>query len=341
MTAILPPIVTKNNSNSSINENNSFLEQKTASISAAVTNVSEQLAQITKWSNDIKDILIVLINTQSEIKSSASSAKNERIDLKNILTNIKKDIIASLSSFDNKINKINSIVESVKDISEIDQTEIENSLLNTLEFISKQLIIIGTDITITRDAVKKPSSDIGELIFPVLENIEKQIQNCANIVSPFENSIKAFNSNILNLTKRINEIEKYIYNDGCWYGRNVNNGDFDIESNIGWLMTADQDKFGKPTVISNGFGKSYAIRHIFVTSANMANKIYKIRFYFSKTDSFADASILSESMYIKVGNLLSSIPIVVSSPVIDKNSKLWCAINCEAPAATLSLLLNI
>ena len=340
MVAVLSPIPyiqNKNDLNTSQGDI-SFLERKVGSINSTI---STQLAQITKLLDEVNGVLLTLIDTQTDIKNSASLVQNDGVDFKNTLISIKKDIVTSLNSFDNKIDKINNLIETIKNIDENNQTESIDILSETLEFISKQLVVISTEITLTQTSFEKSFSDDKEAIYSLLQNITKQINANVAILSSFESKITELNSNVLSLTQRISNIEDYIHYGGCWYGKNEDTGDFDSESTVGWLMTAAANEFGEPVLISNETNEPYAIRHIFIASANMANKIYKIRFYHGISDSFDDAVILSEVLYIKVGNLLSSIPLIVSSPLISRDSRLWCAIKCEAPTATLSLLINV
>lgn len=341
MTAIFPPIQTKNSVNTEHTTDDLFLKQKINSVQSAITNVSVQLAQITKWSNEIKNVLKTLTDTQTEIKSDALSTQTEGVIFKATLAEIKEDIITSLNSFDNKISKINNVIETVKNTAANNQVELSDNIFTTLDSILKQITIVNSECANIPASFEKILSDNDEKTYSLLQNIFEQIKDDRTILSSVGKNIVILNSNILNLTQRINEIEKYVYHSEYWYGKNEITNSFDRESMTGWLMTAAPDKFGEPVLISNENNESYAIRNIFITSANMANKLYKIRFYSSESDSFSDATILSEALYIKVGNLLNSIPIVVSSPLISKNSKLWCAIKCEAPTATLSLLISI
>ena len=337
MTAIFPPVFSKHRSENSDGIGDSFLEQKVTGFQSAITNVSTQLSQIVKWSDEIKIVLNTLTDTQAEIKNSASSVKTDGTILKNTLDEIKNDVVTSLNSFDSKINAINNVIETVKDISSDNQTDLFNIIRDTLDSIAEQIVAISTMFTPIQASLEKSIVDSEEKISSLLQDIFKQIKDYTSVIPSIDKNIAALNTNISNLTQRMVSIENYIYNSGCWCGKNENTNEFDSESMIGWLMTATSG----PTLISDGTSEPYSIRQIFIASANMANKIYKIRFYQGKSNSFSDATILSESLYIKVGNLLSSVPIMVSSPLVNKGNKLWCAISCEAPAATLSLLVSI
>jgi hypothetical protein len=337
MTAIFPPVFSNNRSESSDGIGDSFLEQRVTGFQSAITNVSAQLSQIVKWSDEIKVVLNTLADTQTEIKNSTSSVKTDEAAFKDTLTGIKNDIVTSLNSFDDKINEINNTGETVKDIPNSDQTDLFDIVFDTLGNISKQIATISDEFTPIQTSLEKSIVDNEEKIYVLLQTIFKQIQDYTSVIPLIDKNIAVLNTNISDLTQRMVSIENYICNSVCWYGKNEDTNEFDNESMIGWLMTATSG----PTLISDGTSESYAIRQIFVASANMANKIYKIRFYQGKSNSFSDATILSESLYVKVGNLLSSVPIVVSSPLISKGNKLWCAIGCEAPAATLSLLIGI
>jgi hypothetical protein len=323
------------------NTDGSLLDYKVLNIQSAIKNISTQLAQIVQLSSGVKGVIETLIDTQAEIENSASSVQTNGEIFKDTLTATKKDILLSLNSFDGKIGEINNVIKNVTDTIADNQTELSDSIVESLDLISKQIVGVNSELTIACTSFEKASSNTVETLYPLLQNITKQIQSGISVLTTFDKNIKEFNSTTLNLTQRITNIENYIWHSGCWYGRDEDTGDFDNESTAGWLMTAAPNEFGEPVLISNGNDVPYAIRHIFIASANMANKLYKIRFYCSESDSFTDAVILSELLYIKVGNLLNSAPLVVSSPLISSNSSLWCAIKCEAPTATLSLLISI
>ena len=340
MTAVFPPIQNKNSVDVKYTTDDASLKQKVNSVQAATTNVSTQLAQITKWSDGIKRVLKTLADTQAEIKSSASSVKTDGTSFKDALTEIKEDVVTALNSFDGKINEINSVIETVKNVSNSNQAESFDIVLDTLDSISEQIVAVDTKFTPVQASLERVLLDSEERVYILLQNISKQIQDYTEAIPSSDEIVDVLKPLLLILTQRIDSIENYIYNSGCWYGKNEATNDLDSESMVGWSMAVSSE----PTLITNGNvvkDEFYAIRNIFISSANMANKMYKIRFYTGKSDAFKDATILSEVLYVKVGNLLNSIPITVSSPLISRGNKLWCTINCEAPAAILSLLISI
>ncbi len=145
-------------------------------------------------------------------------------------------------------------------------------------------------------------------------------------------------------------IENHNHNREYWYGKDSADTFFNATSATAWQMasSATVNTFGPSIQLSNGDEvesgdptKYYDLHEIYVKTASVQDKVYRIEFTYATGGTAGQAAVLTEILYVKADNKLDSSPVELISPRITCDNKLWCKLACETGSGTLSLLVGL
>jgi hypothetical protein len=340
MSAVFPPISSKNTDATVTNKDVSVFERKVSGIQKGVSGLNAQVKQVVQWSEDMKQVLAAVIATQKNLEIAAM--KSTEVDLKKAVAELVNKVNEDLRMVPSILEKIStSFDSSFKDLSKLVTEEISSSASDLTDFIdstSKRTegIIVKLLESFENLTAFMVDNTSNSKIYAVLNAISETADTNKSLLALINDDLFLLKESIANLTKLNKEP---ICNDReYWYGRDSETGYLSNSSITGWDFSVDTiGKFGEPVQISDS--NTLPIKRILVSYANISNKVYKIRFYHGPT--FEKSSVLTEVLFIKSGSSFGSSPIVVNAPKISPKDKVWCAITCEITPANLGLLLSM
>lgn len=153
------------------------------------------------------------------------------------------------------------------------------------------------------------------------------------------------------LSYKVNEIEKHFHSLERWYGDSGSNSGSTANSLTEWQLTAGtSEAYGTEVLILTGnnitindFGFTpvyFDMHRMEVTDMSAVNTNYVIQFW-SGTGTFAEATLVSESIF-RAGTAVSQVsPIMVRMNRQPVANKIWGRIKCETNTATADILVGV
>lgn len=315
---------------------------KVVTIQTNLKTVADELINLIAQTDIIKSSIDTIANKQNEATYKKNDIQTNVIDNIKTIQSIQQngvDLQTSLVTFKNELLNIISTTSINSDLLDLlnNINDKSDETIKAFDIESNKISLVDKNITKLQQSNDILKTDIIKLQTMLLSILDKLNSNENRIIIK---DIKRIDSTITNIALKLESIENYKSNREYWYGENQGTHLFDQESNIGWkIETQGQNKFGKEVKLSDGMNDGYYLNRILLVVASLPNVPYRIRFYYGD-NLFENASILTEVIYIKAGNLLGSVPLVMNAPLVFKDNKLWCNISC-IKQASIDLLVGI